>query len=490
MDKLQIIKTMSEIKAVAENESSNLGDFLPLKNYAMLREPGRFLIIGGRGTGKTRLFKLLLEKNGFRQVIGKQQVLFQPNEDNSEFITGYQEGAAFPSLNVTGKYANDESAAAFWNGSIMFLLMRHFKDDRNVKDLAKTYIPELMLQKFENFKLLKQPSEWIPYIIESPEQWENFLDDLNEYIESENRWIFLVYDSLDRICDKYADLFPYIRTLLSFWYTHSRRWSRICSKIFLRNDLYDSQLLAFPDSSKISGNSLKLEWDTLALYRLLVKKMANAGEEEMVAYLKLTDGLISGEPDCDLGYIPTENEEVMVLFVDQLIGRYMGSNAKKGMSYSWAPNHLQDTHGALSPRSFLKCYSAAAAKMYERPGEVAKLPGTLLITPSMLQGAVVEVSEERVSELQEEYKWLKELKKSLSGVTLLIEKNEFTKKIQMNLWSEENQKQLPALSPQGIFDVLEKLGIVMVARDGRVNVPEIYLHGFGMKRKGGIRRPK
>ena len=93
-------------------------------------------------------------------------------------------------------------------------------------------------------------------------------------------------------------------------------------------------------------------------------------------------------------------------------------------------------------------------------------------------------------ELEEEYEWLRELKKALSGVTLLIEKREFIKRIQMNLWSEENQKQLPALSPQGIFDVLEKLGIVMVARDGRVNVPEIYLHGFGMKRKGGIRRPK
>lgn len=34
------------------------------------------------------------------------------------------------------------------------------------------------------------------------------------------------------------------------------------------------------------------------------------------------------------------------------------------------------------------------------------------------------------------------------------------------------------------------LGIVMETPDNRVNVPEIYLHGFGLKRKGGIRRPK
>ena len=49
---------------------------------------------------------------------------------------------------------------------------------------------------------------------------------------------------------------------------------------------------------------------------------------------------------------------------------------------------------------------------------------------------------------------------------------------------------LPEHTPQGIFSVLQRLGIVMIASDGRVNVPEIYLHGFRMKRKGGLRRPE
>ena len=92
-------------------------------------------------------------------------------------------------------------------------------------------------------------------------------------------------------------------------------------------------------------------------------------------------------------------------------------------------------------------------------------------------------------ELQEEYSWLEQLKKALTGTTLLISKSDFIKKIRMDLWDAKTQEKLPATSPQGIFDVLQKLGIVYLARDGRVNVPEIYLHGFGMKRKGGLRRP-
>ena len=41
-----------------------------------------------------------------------------------------------------------------------------------------------------------------------------------------------------------------------------------------------------------------------------------------------------------------------------------------------------------------------------------------------------------------------------------------------------------------IFDMLLTLGIIMETNDGRVNVPEIYLYGFGLKRKGGIKRKK
>ena len=40
------------------------------------------------------------------------------------------------------------------------------------------------------------------------------------------------------------------------------------------------------------------------------------------------------------------------------------------------------------------------------------------------------------------------------------------------------------------MEVLMTLGIVMKTADERVNIPEIYLHGFGLKRKGGIKRPK
>lgn len=79
--------------------------------------------------------------------------------------------------------------------------------------------------------------------------------------------------------------------------------------------------------------------------------------------------------------------------------------------------------------------------------EVETLEDDRLLYPSRLQGALTKVSNDRVNELIEyEYGWLKVLS--------------------------------------------EKLGIFIETIDGRMNVPEIYLHGFGLKRRGGIKRPR
>ena len=128
--------------------------------------------------------------------------------------------------------------------------------------------------------------------------------------------------------------------------------------------------------------------------------------------------------------------------------------------------------------------------MLEHPEEIDRLQGTQIILPTRIQGALFDVSDDRVAELQEEYPWLEELKSPFNGLTMLMDQQDFIGYIDMALWKEKNSDMLPEHTPQGIFSVLQRLGIVMIASDGRVNVPEIYLHGFRMKRKGGLRRPE
>ena len=156
----------------------------------------------------------------------------------------------------------------------------------------------------------------------------------------------------------------------------------------------------------------------------------------------------------------------------------------------WVPNHIQDANGELAPRPFLKCFSFAADEMLKHADEINGLTEDRLLSPTRLQGALAKVSKDRVDELtSEEYHWLQNLIDRLNGKTMLMDKNEFLSYLQPELWPTEKRNELPGRNAEEIMEVLLTLGIVMEAPDHRINVPEIYLYGFGLKRKGGIKRP-
>lgn len=111
--------------------------------------------------------------------------------------------------------------------------------------------------------------------------------------------------------------------------------------------------------------------------------------------------------------------------------------------------------------------------------------------PTRLQGAVEKVSIDRVRELTlEEYQWLQNLIMLLNKKSMLMERTEFLGYLSPENWPVEERRKLPGKSSIEILETLKTLGIVMETADERINIPEIYLHGFGLKRKGGIKRPK
>lgn len=486
LNKSTILRTISKIEATAEYEQDRLEDFLMMKEYSMMQDPKRFLILGGRGSGKTRLFKTFNVEAGLQEILSRNS-LSGLNASSACSVVGHDDASGFPTPDVLEQYADDKNARAYWAGNLLFVLLDILKTEPEIQDFLQI-LGEDEAGKFVQRNLLTAPDKWIHYIRDNPEIWENVFQQINVYLRQKNKWIFVSYDFLDRLTIGYNSLFPYIRMLLSFWFAHDRRWDRIRCKIFLRTDLYESDLLDFMDASKLDNHIIRLEWDTLSLYRLLIKRMANANDSDTLEYLRLIPGLISEDNVSALGYIPTMHKALVEQLIDEMIGHYMGKSPKQGVSYQWMPNHLQDAKGALAPRSFLKCFSFAAQGMLAHPDEINKLSGNRLILPAMIQNALVKVSEDRVDELKEEYPWLEKLKPMLSGLTMLVNHDTFLERIDISQWSDEQRKKLPSQNAQGIFLVLQKLGIILVASDGRINMPEIYLHGFGMKRKGGLRR--
>ena len=195
----------------------------------------------------------------------------------------------------------------------------------------------------------------------------------------------------------------------------------------------------------------------------------------------------------------------------------MGLGPKRGFPYTWIPNHLADTEGRVSPRSFL----AALRRAVEHTQAEHSEHQNALHYDSIKRG-VRAASQIRAGEIREDYPWVHRVLMSLAGMvvpcafeeiaerwcneevlerlTEEIDQNELTELVEdlpeevpERLIEGEDQNESKLLprhveqGPDGVRTDLEALGIFMRLRDGRVNVPDVFRVGYGLGRRGGVR---
>jgi hypothetical protein len=490
---LELIQEIAPGLATAERESNDdekfLKNFLPIPNYRLALEPSVLLIQGGRGVGKTELFRLLAIPSGRKALVESLNIRSLPDLDRTTWIAGFGRTRTvekrFPTPDIVEGQMNGATNIewrSFWIGLMLGVILQ--QEDFTLKDfLLEEIEPEIVNLLKDKLSLL---SDWLPLTKDNLEKLNYVLDKLDEKLIEKDEWLFVTYDELDRLVPSYTALVSPIRELLALWLDRSRRWERIRPKIFLRTDLFRQEILNFPDASKLQSYLVRLEWEHKWLYRLLIKRLANSGTE-MEEYLQTIPELMI-ENKTSLGWTITSNEKLFEELIEKMIGKYMGADARKGITYRWIPNHLQDAGNQIAPRSFLKLFALAAKYRSESTSIFEE--STALLQPSDLQGALMDTSGDRIRELQEEYPWLESLKTSLNGLDAPIPKDKFLDAVNSTKWSEKPEKQQPSNNPEEILQYLLQLGVVESRNDGRINMPEIYLYGFGVKRKGGVKRPK
>jgi hypothetical protein len=491
---LELIAGIAPGLGTAEHESNQeerfVKNFLPIADYRYVLEPSTLLILGGRGVGKTELFRLLALPSGRQSLVKTLGIRSLATLSQTTWIAGFGRtsriGRRFPtpeSVEIQLGNATSIEWRSFWIGLILGSLLQ--EEDFKFRDFLIQKIGVEIVTVLEGD--LSRLSIWQPIVNQDFEKLNSALDELDQKLIETDNWLFITYDELDRLVTSYTALAAPIRELLALWLDRSRRWDRIRPKIFLRTDLFQEDFLKFPDASKLQAHQVKLEWKHSWLYQLLVKRLANSGAE-MTKYLQSIPGLIV-ESENGLGWTATSNERLFEELIEKMIGKYMGVNAKKGITYRWIPNHLQDTGGRIAPRSFLKLFALAATSRRQQYSFVENT--TTLLQPSDLQGALINTSEARIRELAyEEYPWLESLKTSLVGLKVPVQKDKFLEILRSTVWSENIGKQPPASNPEEILKYLLQLGVVESRSDGRINMPEIYLYGFGVKRQGGVQRPQ
>jgi hypothetical protein len=315
------------------------------------------------------------------------------------------------------------------------------------------------------------------------------LDALEQKLECEGRLVLVGYDELETLGGfDWPLMARLVRGLVAFWSDYSRRWRRIRAKIFLRSDLFRRHAaMGTADFAKLAANRAELVWSDAALLGMLVKRIANTSHE-LGDYCRKAK--ISFEEDETLGLVPrVEKAADAYPLLERLAGEYMGAGSKKGYVRNWVLDHLRDGNGQVAPRALVRLFELAASK---DAANLAVRPPRL-IDPMALRQALDDVSNAHVLQgITSEWPWLDGVKRRVIQEPLVPwQRDEVEDLIAVDWegsWAQAAQPavQPPTDRPKELVDYIIELGIFRLRPDGRIDVPDLYLFGFGLRRKGGV----
>jgi hypothetical protein len=335
--------------------------------------------------------------------------------------------------------------------------------------------------------------ETVHWVARNPETVARLMQSASEKLDDEGRYGLLLFDALDRLSNSWQVMDTIVRDLLrvALWLKPYRRLS---AKLFLREDQLE-RIIDFPDASKLLATKAELTWARHDLHGLLWQYLLNAQDGAGECLRTVYSSTVRADPINFNGkWIPAdavkrETTSQRALF-EALAGPWMGRDRRRGVPYVWTVGHLADGQGRTSPRSFLAAIRQAAEDSLERYPDHPHA----LHYESIKRG-VQKASEIRVSELTEDYPWVRSLMRPLSGLTVPIDfegiinkwEEAFPKGPQQTIVSDSLPPEHVDLGWSGVRDDLLQLGVFEQRKDGRVDMPDLYRVGFG--RRGGV-KPK
>jgi len=326
------------------------------------------------------------------------------------------------------------------------------------------------------------------------EELDRRLVQIDKHLDQHGKKHIVLFDALDRTADDWKSLKDLLKGLLQVA-LEFRSFKAIRLKIFIRPDmLEDPYVYSFPDGSKIISNKVSLEWNKLELFNLLWQYLGNApqGSKEFRDVCNRMFKQKWKRHDLGIWMIPEEMrrlESVQQTVFHELVGKWMGTDAKRGNTYTWLPNHLGDGYGQVSPRSFLAALREAASE------EVIKDQKFPLHYQAINKG-VQKASQIRVEELKEDYRWIEVLIGTLKGMNVPCDFEAIVDRWKQGSIKEKLQSidgegvRLPPSRLEQGYEGIQKdlivLGIFQPMLDGRINMPDVYRVGYGLRRKGGV----
>jgi hypothetical protein len=439
-------------------------------SHANALDPGRALVIGNRGVGKSFWSAVLFHRETRAKVAGQYPRL---RLNSVEAVLGFHEDAGkdegpAPSQNILQRLLSiGTQPENIWRAVLV----------KSVAERVQTEIPS----SFE---------ETVAWTLENVEGTESLLRKADQEYVKDGKIFVVIFDALDRLGRDWNTISALSEGILRFA-LDVRGFKAIRAKIFMRTDqANDDSLFRFADASKLKADSVKLEWQRVELFGLLYNQLLFQ-KSSADALMRIAAEIIDGNIAKGLLEIEEQQEEVFYA----IAGEFMGAGAKRGRTYSWLYDHLADAFAETSPRSFLTAIQRAA-NHHPAPIETA-------IDHNGIRAGVQDASVVRVAQLKEDYDWIDSVIQPLQDLEVPCDPGIFKKRWlerktvdKIRTSSQATNKLLPLELERSKIDpedslllALRNIGVVEFRAENRINMPDIFRVAAGIKRRGGVRPP-
>ncbi|MGP9767343.1 hypothetical protein ACT3UM_16660 [Halomonas sp. AOP13-D3-9] len=486
------LSEIPEVVAHSGNEPPVTQDIFMVPGHEKALNIDTTIVVGDRGSGKS-FWCAALNADESRKLIGSQFPRLRLERCSVSWGFSARRGVkGCPSRQVLKSLvANDVDTEVIWRTVILDQLVGEV--DKNIPG--------------------KDWYEKTQFVEDNPEEEEALLAEVDEFLLSQGRRYLIVFDALDRLGEDWASIRNLLQGLLRVC-LDLRSFSAIRTKLFMRPDMWeDKSVWAFPDASKLHHNCVMLEWRRVDLYGLLWHWLANHREDSGKVFRTWVEKNLSchfslDSVDSGKIYIVPQflqsSEEKQAELLNSFSSEFMGTNRRRGKTYTWLPTHLADARGQVSPRSFLIAIKKAhEASKEKKSAEVLHYDG--------IKRGVIKASDIRLQELKEDYVWIDSVFVPLRGLSVPVEPAELKKKwkagsvindiekmTEISASSSNNDNYLPPHSMEGAVTKAEKhdaliqalidIGVANRIPDGRLNIPDLFRVAAGMGRKGGVKR--
>ncbi|HZF54445.1 MAG TPA: P-loop NTPase [Polyangiaceae bacterium] len=445
----------------AETDSGLLDAFLFSPKVTEALRPERWLIRGRKGAGKSAIFRVLTErpeKTHQHCPELKDWVLVAAHGDP---WTGrkYLRAEDFQAIRRL-----IESGKAAWKD--LWRMYAVAQAVRSFPELATTELRRRAARLFE-VKVEERP-EALGQLLES--RAHAWVGELQALVAKGAPGLLFVYDHLDAGFGSEIKDFALRREavtgLLDAW-TADIDPSRplLLPKILLREDVFASLSLA--NINRWRARDVELRWDFAHLADCLAERARK--KDVLRGYLE--------EHSKMLEHVPVEARSFVTLFDERVRPR-----EKQARTWLTVSNRLRDVVGNLFPRDFMRL-GVEALSLEKQDSAARRYFEPALIAGAHTLAALPKVSERRVHDLKDEFSDYAPLLAALQGLRSPFDEKDLLGRFLL----AQDQEMTPEHKQKLAEDVIHRLkehGVVGDWADGRLFIPDLYLHGLGMYRAG------